>query len=86
MQGVTPGKERMNASDQEAQLQSGVGQVVYEPPPPELVDRYAREVCREYGAKFNKNTLETEFLQGFKVFVRAVVKAQTNLMNQGRKL
>ena len=59
---------------------------IYVAPPTDIVDRYAFDVCHAYKKKFKQENIDTEFVQGFKAFVRAVVKAQTNLKNKGKKL
>ena len=66
--------------------QKPVRKVVYTPPPCDVVDKYAFAVCKAYGAKYGKDTTSTEFVQGFKSFVRAVVKAKVNRMNKEVKL
>jgi hypothetical protein len=63
-----------------------VRKVVYTPPPSDVVDKYAYAVCKAYGAKYGTETSNTEFVQGFKSFVRAVVKARVSQMNKGVSL
>lgn len=58
-------------------------QVIYIMPPTNEIDKYAYAVCRAYSEKYGENCTNTEFVQGFKVFVRAIAKATTNRLNRG---
>ncbi len=60
--------------------------IVYIPPSLEIVDKYAYTVCRIYKEQFGTNCTTTEFLQGFRAFVRAVVKAKANQLNKGKTI
>ena len=70
----------------DAAPQRRVTKVVYTPLPPDVVDKYAYAVCKAYAAKYGKETTSTEFVMGFKSFVRAIVKARINQMNKGVRL
>jgi hypothetical protein len=57
--------------------------VNYTPPPTDEIDKYAYMVCHEYTDKYGENCTTTEFVQGFRSFVRVIVKARTRQLNRG---
>lgn len=61
-------------------------QIIYVSPNSEVLDKYAHSVCKAYAAKHSKGALNTEFVQGFKSFVRAVAKARVSQLNKGVEL
>lgn len=60
------------------------GQIIYTVPSLDVIDKYARQVCKVWSNKYGEDCTTTEYLHGFRMFVRAVVKAQVNQLNKGR--
>lgn len=64
------------------QIKSVRSQVVYIHPPQTVIDQYASHVCQVWSDKYGDRCMDTEFVQGFRMFVRSVVKAQVHQLNK----
>jgi hypothetical protein len=56
--------------------------VIYYAPPPNVVERYARQVCRNWAKNRAKVYGEIEFVSGFVRFMKLAVKIKTKQLNR----
>ena len=52
--------------------------VTYDPPSPEVLERFAHDVCRELGPDYTA----PEVVHGLAHFMKVIARAQANALNQ----
>jgi hypothetical protein len=65
-----------------AQISKSKRLVIYYAPPSNAVERYARQVCRDWAKNRAKVYGETEFVSGFVRFMKLAVKIKTKHLNR----
>lgn len=57
--------------------------IIYIPPPPNEVERYARQLCRGWAENRSPEYGDMAFVSGFVRFMKQVVRSQAKQMNNG---
>lgn len=65
----------------EPQIQIKRG-VIYYPPKPEVLEKYAEAVCETLEQKYGKGFLDNEVVQGFGDFFKVVTKIYANYLSR----
>jgi hypothetical protein len=60
--------------------------IIYEGPPSQVVDQYAREVCQQLGQKFDAGYNTPEMSRELAGFLKIVASICTKAMNRDEKL